>query len=78
MIEAHAGEFVVNPTSTSMFGPLLEALNEIGNAGGSYHDASTNVFNFGDKVNRRLVRDEIIPELAAAKQYGFGTTGATW
>ena len=69
---AHDREFIMNPTSSAMFGPMLEMMNEMGLRGGSYHDVSTNIFNFGDKVNRRLVRDEIIPELAIAKRSGFG------
>lgn len=75
---AHAGEYVVNPESSAMFAPLLEAINRMGRNGGVYHDTSTNVWNMGDRFSRELVRDKIIPELGRAKRAGYGLMGGAW
>jgi len=69
-----AGEYVVNPEAAAQHLPLLEAINQ----GASYHDVSMNTFNFGDRVDRRFVRDEIIPELRAAKRAGYGLDAPRW
>lgn len=73
-IMAHGGEFVMNAEATKQNRALLEALNAQGNRG--YSDASTNIFNFGSEFSRRLVREQLIPELAYAKKSGFGIIGA--
>jgi TP901 family phage tail tape measure protein len=71
----HRGEYVVNDKATSLFMPLLEAINRIGQ-GQTYHDAGTVNMNFGDKWSDRLMMDKVIPALQDAKRRGLLSQGA--
>jgi TP901 family phage tail tape measure protein len=71
----HRGEYVVNDKATSLFMPLLEAINRIGQ-GQTYHDAGTVNMNFGDRWSDRLMMDKVIPALADAKRRGLLSQGA--
>jgi hypothetical protein len=70
-----AGEYVMNESATSAMLPLLEALNNA-ITGNTYHDASSQTFNFGDAWSQSMMRDKVIPALVDAKKRGL--MGRRW
>ena len=66
------GEAVISAPVAEANRDLVDGLVRAGSRGGTYHDVSTNIFNFGDKITRSLIRDRVIPEFVQAKKAALG------
>lgn len=64
------GEHVMNVPASRANRPALEAMN----AGSRYFDASVNHWHMIKPMDRRFIRDKVVPELARAKKAGYGVS----